>query len=213
MRVLCESTFRGYFKNIPKTYERPPQMLSTGLDRCLLYASRMPPLGLTPGNRLRRRPARPRERRLRGPRGLENDLQLARTRRGPPQVPPRCGRGRRRACGWPRRRQGSCATSSIPGRARADQAWQKRVLDAFPVGRGARGAYRRAPRGAPDPRRAARTVFGGESGNCGRCCSPSSPGGNLLAFPSRLLPYRLSAPSSRVVAPGSVPGPVGLETA
>ena len=70
---LLRVGFRGYFKNIPKTYERPPQMLSTGLNRWLLYVSRMPPLGSKPGNRLRRRRDQPRERRLRGPRGPQND--------------------------------------------------------------------------------------------------------------------------------------------
>ena len=69
---LLRVGFRGYFTNIPKTYERPPEMLSTGLDRCLLYVSRMFLLDAPPGNRLRRRPARPRERRLRGPRGPKN---------------------------------------------------------------------------------------------------------------------------------------------
>ena len=87
--------FRGYFTNIPKTHERPPEMLSTELNRCLMYVSRMPLLGLTPGNRLRRRPARPRERRLRGPRGPQNDRLNPKVRPRQPPVPYRLGRGGR----------------------------------------------------------------------------------------------------------------------
>ena len=76
---LLRVGFRGYFKNIPKTYERPPEMLSTGLDRRILYVPRRFPRGAPPGNRLRRRPAQPRERRLRGPRGPQNDRRATRS--------------------------------------------------------------------------------------------------------------------------------------
>ena len=140
---LLRVGFRGYFTNIPKTYERPPEMLSTGLDRCLLYVSRKSLLGLTPGNRLRRRPARPRERRLRGPRGPQNDRLDAYVRPGPPLVPPRRGRGSRRAPGWPRRRQGPVPPGSKRRGAGTEQACQTRILDGSPVGRGALDSYRR----------------------------------------------------------------------
>ena len=114
---LLRVGFRGYFTNIPKTYERPPQMTSTVLNRCLLYVSRMPLLGLTPGNRLRRRPARPREL---GSGDLADRKTTAGTavkRPGPPHVPPRRGRGGRRAPRQPRRRQGSSAARPSPGAA------------------------------------------------------------------------------------------------
>ena len=150
-------------------------MLSTGLNRCLLYVPRRFPLGLKPGNRLRRRPARPRERRLRGPRGPRNDRQATRRRLGPPQVPCRRGRDRRRAPGWPRRRQGSCARP-IPGRAGTEFAWQKCVLDGFPVGRGALDLHRRVPRDASGPWRSTGRNLDKESTESGRCCSPKSAG-------------------------------------
>ena len=94
---LLRVGFRGYFTNIPKTYERPPEMLSNRLNRCRLHVSRKFPRGAPPGNRLRRRRDQPRERRLRGPRGPQNNRQATEPRLGPPHIAPRRGRDRRQA--------------------------------------------------------------------------------------------------------------------
>jgi len=48
---------------------------------------------------------------------------------------------------------------------------QKRLPDAIPVGRGARDAYRRVPRDAPDPPWSMSTNLGEESAEFGRGCS------------------------------------------
>ena len=113
---LLRVGFRGYFGNIPKTYARPSEMTSTGLDRCLVYVPRRFPRDAHPGHRLRRRPARARERRLRGPRGPKNYRQATEPRLGPPHVSPQRGRERRQAYRRPRAARGT--SSWAAGRRR-----------------------------------------------------------------------------------------------
>ena len=181
-------------------------MRSTGLDRRLLYASRRFLRGSARFEHLRGRPARPRERRLRGPRGSKKHRRdrskASGAASGTPSTRPWQAMGAWAA--WVAVRP--CAAWLEKRRGGAELAWLRRMLDCFQWDEG------------PEPRNfvyhGTHRVHGGPHAPylAGRAEGPavvavqSSPGGNLLAFPSRLLLYRRSrivrASSRRIRCPG-----------
>jgi len=93
-------------------------------------------------------------------------------RPGKPRTPTRLAGNRPRAPGQPR--APGCSDAYI-SRLSSQPGLPKSKEEAIPVGRGAPDAYRRVPRDAPGPPWSTSNVWGDESTESSRLCSPKFP--------------------------------------
>ena len=151
-RRLVRNGLRGRSLDVQNAHEKPPETSMMGLFRRLLYVSQGGLWGPTCFERLRRRygiPS-PTARRVRAP---QNSSRGAEIHQNPSWAASRTPSTRpwlRCASGLPRLRQGLQLAEISRLRPGADLP--ESISDAFPVGRSAPVADRRAPRDAPDPR-------------------------------------------------------------